>query len=60
MANELQLPWELLYADDVVIVAEAEEEIETKLSEWKQGFEAKGLRVNMEKSKILVSGAIKP
>ena len=60
MANELQLPWELLYADDLVIVAEAEEEIERKLSKWKQGFEAKGLRVNMEKSKILVSGAIKP
>ena len=49
-------PWELLYADDLVIVAESEEELKTKLSEWKNGMEAKGLRVNMGKTKILISG----
>ena len=28
-------PWELLYADDLVITAEDPEELETKLSNWK-------------------------
>ena len=47
-------PWELLYAD--VIIADTEEELRRKLLLWKQGMEAKGLRVNSAKTKILVSG----
>ena len=48
-------PWELLYADDLVIVAESLEELTNKFRLWKQGMEAKGLRVNMTKTKILCS-----
>ena len=40
------LPWELLYAGDLVLLAESEENLMTKLKEWRQGFEEKGLRVN--------------
>ena len=49
-------PWELLYADDLVISAETEEELKMKLNKWKTKMEAKGLRVNMGKTKIMVSG----
>ena len=49
-------PWELLYADEVVISAETEERLKMKLNKWKTEMEAKGLRVNMEKTKIMVSG----
>ena len=49
-------PWELLYADDLVISAETEEGLKMKLNKWKTGMEAKGLRVNMGKTKIMVSG----
>ena len=48
-------PWELLYADDLVIVAETIEELMTKLSNWKRAIENKGLRVNMGKTKFLAS-----
>ena len=49
-------PWELLYADDLVISAETEEGLKLKLNKWKTEMEAKGLRVNMGKTKIMVSG----
>ena len=48
-------PWELLYADDLVIAAESQEELERKLSLWKREIELKGLRVNMKKTKIMHS-----
>ena len=49
-------PWELLYADDLVISAETEEGLKMKLNKWKTEMEANGLRVNMGKTKIMVSG----
>ena len=48
-------PWELLYADDLVLIAESMEELMEKFERWKVGMESKGLRVNM-KTKVLVSG----
>ena len=50
------VPWELLYADDLVVIADSLEECVTKLRAWKAGMESKGLRVNMKKTKIMVSG----
>jgi hypothetical protein len=47
------LPWELLYADDLALLAETEEELITKIKHWKDGMEMKGLRVNMTKTKVL-------
>ena len=49
-------PWELLYADDLMISAESMEELLVKLKTWKLEMEKKGLRVNMGKTKIMVSG----
>ncbi len=49
-------PWEDLYADDLVIISDSLEELQAKLALWKTGMEAKGLRVNMGKTKIMISG----
>lgn len=49
-------PWELLYADDLVLVAETLDELMIKLERWKTGVESKGLKVNMEKTKVMISG----
>lgn len=46
-------PWELLYADDLVIIAESKEELLFKLTQWKQAIESKGLRVNTRKTKVM-------
>jgi hypothetical protein len=48
-------PWELLYADDLVIMADSMEEVLDRLSLWKANLEAKGLKVNVNKTKVLVS-----
>ena len=47
------LPMELLYADDLVLMAELKELLMEKLRKWKNGMEAKGLRVNASKAKVM-------
>ena len=49
-------PWELLYADDLMISAESMEELLVKLKTWKSQMENKGLWVNLGQTKIMVSG----
>ena len=49
-------PWELLYADDLVIIADTLEELSVKPKMWKDGMETNGLRVNIKKITIMISG----
>ena len=49
-------PWELLYTDDLVLVSDSLEGLELKLNTLKAGMEARGLHVNMQKTKIMISG----
>ena len=49
-------PWELLYADDLMISAGSKEELLVKVKTWKTEMEKKGLRVNIGKTKIMESG----
>jgi len=44
---------ELLYADDLAVIAETEEELIKRLNELKENVESKGMRVNMNKTKIM-------
>ena len=45
-----------MYADDLVVIADSLEECISKLRVWKAGMESKSLRVNMKKTKFLISG----
>ena len=49
------LPWELLYANDLVLMAKSIEDLERQFSVWKTGIEEKGLRVNTRKTKVMIS-----
>ena len=49
-------PWEDLYADDLVIIAESLEECVRRFLTWKEAMEEKGLRVNAGKTKIMICG----
>ena len=49
------LPLELLYADDLVLLAETVELLKEKILRWKLGLEEKGMRVNMGKTKVMGS-----
>jgi len=50
------LPWELLYADDLIAIAETEDDLIKRLNEWKDNVENTGMRVNMNKTKVMISG----
>ena len=51
--------WELLYADDFAVIAETEKELIKRLNEWKDNVESKGMRVNMNKTKVMMSVKMK-
>ena len=50
------VPWEDLYADDLVIIAKSLEECVSRLLTWKEAVEKKRLRVNAGKTKIMICG----
>ena len=50
------LPWVLLYADDLAVIAETGQELIKRLDEWKDNVESKGMRVNMNKTEVMISG----
>jgi len=50
------LPWELLYADDLVVIAEIEEDLIKRLNQWKDFAENRGMRGNVNKTKVMISG----
>ena len=50
------LPWKLLYADDLVVIAETEDDLIRRLNEWKDNVKNRGMRVNMNKTKVMISG----
>lgn len=49
------LPWELLFADDLALMADSETELQNKWSKWQVGMEGKGLKVNTSKTEVMVS-----
>ena len=58
LSREFQagVPWEDLYADDLVIIADSLEECVRRLLIWKEAMEKKGLRVNAGKTKVMICG----
>ena len=58
LSREMRLgcPEELLYADDLALVSETLESLKVKLEAWKHSLELGGLRVNLKKTKVMVSG----
>ena len=46
----------VLYADDLVIIADSLEECVRRLLIWKEAMEKKGLRVNAGKTKVMICG----
>ena len=48
----------LRYADDTTLMAENEEELKSLLMKVKEGSEEVGLKLNIQKMKIMASGPI--
>jgi len=46
------LPWELLYKDDLVVIAETDDDLIKRLNEWKDTMQNRRMRVNMNKTRL--------
>jgi len=51
------LPWEVLYTDDLGVMADSEAELRRMIAAWKESLSGKGLKVNTNKSQVMVSTA---
>ena len=47
--------WELIFADDIALVACTEEELQEKVQKWQRNLSRGGLKMSVEKSEVLVS-----
>jgi len=48
------LPWELLYANDLVVIAETEDDLIKWLNEWKDNMKNRGMRVTHTHNTIVL------
>jgi len=53
---KVALTWQLLYTDDLAVIAQTEDDLIKRLNEWKDFVENRGMRVNMNKTKVMISG----
>ena len=56
ISNETRrgLPWDIMYADDLVITANTEEELQRRVLGWQECLESRGLKVNAGKTEVMV------
>ncbi|XP_063889735.1 uncharacterized protein LOC135116313 [Scylla paramamosain] len=47
--------WELLFADDLVIIADTKEELQERYLFWKGNLERKGMKVSTQKTEVMIS-----
>ena len=47
---------EIVYADDLVLMSEIIDDLRDKFQKWRSALEGKGLKVNVGKTKMMVSG----
>ena len=57
LVNEIksEIPWELIFADDIALMAETAEELQEKVWKWQGALEKGGLKMNARKSEVLVT-----
>lgn len=47
------LPWVLIYADDVALVAHTKDQLESSLEKWRDALESNGLRISRTKTEYM-------
>ena len=48
-----ELPWTMLFADDIVICEETREEVEQTLESWRYALKRRGMKVSWSKTEYL-------
>ena len=49
-----EVPWDMLYADDLIVADEEEAGIQTRFTDWQEALESKGLKININKTETMV------
>ena len=55
MTDEIreEAPWNMMFADDIVICSESKEQVEDKLESWRYALERRGMKVNRRKTEYM-------
>ena len=48
-----ELPWNMLFADDIVLIDETRQGVNVKLERWRHSLESRGFRVSRSKTEYL-------
>ncbi|KAL0811093.1 hypothetical protein ABMA28_010361 [Loxostege sticticalis] len=48
------VPWNMLYADDVVLLSDSKQDIQENLEQWRRALESGGLRISRSKTEYMV------
>ncbi|XP_071728115.1 secreted RxLR effector protein 78-like [Rutidosis leptorrhynchoides] len=47
------IPWCLIFADDIVLLSESKDELNRRLEQWREALEQNGLRISRHKTEYL-------
>jgi len=53
-ATRREVPWDMLYADDLIVAEDSASNLQTRFFGWQRALESKGLKVNTNKTEIMV------
>ena len=53
-----EAPWDMMFADDIVLCREDKDELEVSLERWRKTFEKRGLKMSRNKTEYLQAGGI--
>ena len=48
-----QAPWQMMFADDVVLCAREKDELELELEQWREALEKRGMKVSRAKTEYM-------
>ena len=54
----MDTPWDMLFADDIVLSRQNHRELEDDLEIWRNALERRGLKVSRSKTEYLKSGGV--
>jgi hypothetical protein len=49
-----EVPWDMLYADDLIVADDSGEKMQTRFTDWQTALESNGLKVNIAKTETMV------
>jgi hypothetical protein len=53
-AARREVPWDMLYADDLILAEDSASNLQIRFSGWQRALESKGLKVNANKTETMV------